>query len=135
MRYSFNLLQEEGKAYIEIIVEPSTVPISFRGSYYWRSGSVKQELRGHALTDFLMKKMGATWDRIVEEDARVEDIDEASIESFKKDASKAGRLPDLSGLSVEDILRKLGLFTRQGLTRALLCSSVKIQESSIQICL
>ena len=53
-----NLLHENGKLYLEIIVEPSTVPISLRGSYYWRSGSVKQELKGHALTDFLLKKWG-----------------------------------------------------------------------------
>lgn len=44
---NINLLHEDGKAYLEIIVEPSTVPISMRGSYYWRSGSVKQELKGH----------------------------------------------------------------------------------------
>jgi predicted HTH transcriptional regulator len=55
-----NLLEEDGNAYLEIIVEPSTVPISLRGSYYWRSGSVKQELKGHALTEFLLKKMGMT---------------------------------------------------------------------------
>ena len=77
------------RAYIEIIVEPCTVPISFRGSYYWRSGSVKQELKGHALTDFLLKKMGMTWDRVVEDDARLDDIDEASLETFKKDAFKS----------------------------------------------
>ncbi len=34
-----NLLHEGGKAYLEIVIEPSTVPISLRGSYYWRSGS------------------------------------------------------------------------------------------------
>jgi len=36
-----NLLQENGKAFLGIIVESSTVPISLRGSYYWRSGAVK----------------------------------------------------------------------------------------------
>ena len=29
-----NLLEEDGKAYIEIIIETSTVPISLRGSHY-----------------------------------------------------------------------------------------------------
>ncbi|MFA6817209.1 MAG: ATP-binding protein, partial [Lentisphaeria bacterium] len=64
-----NLLEEDGKNFLEIVVEPSTVPISLRGSYYWRSGSVKQELKGHALTEFLLKKMGKTWDRLIEENA------------------------------------------------------------------
>lgn len=115
-----NLLHEDGKAYLEFIVEPSTVPISLRGSYYWRSGSVKQELKGHALTDFLLKKMGMTWDRVVEEKATLDDIDEATIELFKKEAVTAGRLPDVSNLSTKDLLKKLRLLTRDGLTNAAL---------------
>ncbi len=99
-----NLLHEEGKAYLEIIVEPSTVPISLRGSYYWRSGSVKQELKGHALTEFLLKKMGMTWDHVINEKASLEDIDEVTIELFKKKAVTAGRLPDISDLSTRDLL-------------------------------
>ena len=113
-----NLQEEDGKAYLEIIVEASTVPISLRGSYYWRSGSVKQELKGHALTEFLLKKMGMTWDRVVEEKATLDDIDDATIELFKKEAVTAGRLPDISGLSPEELLKKLHLLTGEGLTNA-----------------
>jgi ATP-dependent DNA helicase RecG len=113
-----NLLEEDGNAYLEIIVEPSTVPISLRGSYYWRSGSVKQELKGHALTEFLLKKMGMTWDQIIQERATLEDIDDATIEMFKKEAVTAGRLPDISGLSTKELLKKLHLLTDEGLTNA-----------------
>ena len=115
-----NLLNEDGKDYLEIIVEPSTVPISLRGSYYWRSGSVKQELKGHALTDFLLKKMGMTWDRVVEEKATLDDIDDATIDLFKMEAATAGRLPDIAHLATEDLLKKLRLLTRDGLTNAAL---------------
>ena len=113
-----NLLEEDGKTYLEIIVEASTVPISLRGSYYWRSGSVKQELKGHALTEFLLKKMGITWDRVVEEKETLDDIDNATIEIFKKEAVTAGRLPDISGLSTKELLKKLRLLTKDGLTHA-----------------
>ncbi|MBI9094923.1 MAG: putative DNA binding domain-containing protein [Sphaerochaeta sp.] len=113
-----NLLHEYGKAYLEIIVEPSTVPIPLRGSYYWRSGSVKQELKGNALTEFLLKKIGMTWDRIVEENATLEDIDDVTIELFKKEAVKAGRLSDISDLSTKELLKKLRLLTEKGLTKA-----------------
>ncbi len=113
-----NLLEENGKTCLEIIIEPSTVPISLRGSYYWRSGSVKQELKGHALTDFLLKKMGMTWDRMVEEKATLDDIDDATIGLFKKEAVTAGRLPDLAGLSNKALLKKLRLLTKEGLTHA-----------------
>ena len=117
---SVNLLNEHGKDYLEIVVDPSTVPVSLRGSYYWRSGSVKQELKGHALTNFLLKKVGITWDRLIEERATLDDIDESSIAHFRRDAATAGRLPDISQLSVEEILTKLRLLTREGLTNAAL---------------
>jgi ATP-dependent DNA helicase RecG len=38
-----NLHQDESKYYLEINVQPSTVPISYHGSYHFRSGSTKQE--------------------------------------------------------------------------------------------
>lgn len=112
------MLEEDGKTYLEIIVEPSTVPISLRGSYYWRSGSVKQELKGPALTDFLLKKMGMTWDQVIQERATLDDIDEATIALFKKEAVTAGRLPDISHLSTKELLKKLHLLTDKGLTNA-----------------
>ena len=114
------LREEGGLSYLEIIVEASNVPISLRGVYYWRSGSVKQELKGNALNDFLLKKMGLTWDRVIEAQATIEDIDPRAIERFKTDAAKAGRLPDLSDLSITEILKKLRLITREGITRAAL---------------
>jgi predicted HTH transcriptional regulator len=40
-----NLLEKNSKKYIEIIISPSSVPISYKGSYYYRSGSTKQELK------------------------------------------------------------------------------------------
>lgn len=103
---------------LEIIVEPSTVPISLRGSYYWRSGSVKQELKGHALTEFLLKKMGMTWDRMVAEKATLNDIDKETVELFKKEAVSAGRLPDISRLDTKELLKKLHLLIEDGLTNA-----------------
>src|SRR5574344_1654113 len=41
-----NLLKDEvsKKDFIEIVVQPYSVPISIRGRYFYRSGSVKHEL-------------------------------------------------------------------------------------------
>ena len=61
-----NLLQEDGKHYIEIIVQPYSVPISLRGRYYYRSGRVKQELTGTSLNEFLLKRSGLIWDEVTE---------------------------------------------------------------------
>ena len=40
-----NLMQsDEGKDYIEIVVEPSNIPIAYHGQYHFRSGSTKQPM-------------------------------------------------------------------------------------------
>jgi ATP-dependent DNA helicase RecG len=53
-----NLQKKDGKHFIEIIVPVSTVPISYHGVFHYRSGGTKQELKGNALNQFLLKKMG-----------------------------------------------------------------------------
>ena len=84
---------ENKKQYIEIIVKPYEVPISYQGKYYYRSGSTKQELKGNALNDFLLKKAGKTWDDVIEHKAKLEDIDIKAIETFKESAFKSNRMP------------------------------------------
>jgi len=66
-----NLLTKEDLEYIELIVPKSGLPISYHGGFYYRSGSTKQELRGAALHDFLLRKMGKTWDGISQEGASI----------------------------------------------------------------
>ena len=43
---------------IEIVVAPSNMPIAYKGTYHYRSGATKQELKGVALQQFIMQKMG-----------------------------------------------------------------------------
>lgn len=113
-----NLHEEYNKHYIEIITPAYSVPVSLRGRYYYRSGSTKIELTGNALNEFLLKKAGKTWDDVVEEGATISDIDNESLELFLSDAAKSGRLPDVSGLSTEEILDKLRLMDRGNIKRA-----------------
>jgi ATP-dependent DNA helicase RecG len=113
-----NLLQEDDKHFIEIIVPIYSVPISLRGRYYYRSGSVKQELTGAALNEFLLKRAGHTWDDVVEEDASFDDMDEATIKKYLRKAEETGRLPDIDGLSTPELLEKLRLTKNGKLKRA-----------------
>jgi len=113
-----NLLQEEGKHYIEIVVQPYSVPISLRGRYYYRSGSVKQELTGTSLNEFLLKRFGLAWDEVTESRATFDDIDEKAFKAYLVMAKEKDRLPDVEGLSMEDVFNKLRLTKNGELTRA-----------------
>jgi len=113
-----NLLQDGGIHFIEIIVQPYSVPISLRGRYYYRSGSVKHELTGAALNEFLLKRIGHTWDDVIETRATMDDIDEKTVKIFLRKAEEAGRLPDIDGLSTAELLEKLRLMKNGQLKRA-----------------
>ncbi len=109
-----NLLEDAGLFYLEIITHPYIVPISLRGRYYYRSGSTKQELTGTALTDFLLRKSGKSWDEVIEPTASIADIDESSLQSFIAASLKAGRIAEVEGLSTTELLVKLRLTDDNG---------------------
>lgn len=109
-----NLHENKGQYYIEIITLPYTVPISLRGRYYYRSGSTKQELIGTALTDFLLRKSGKTWDEVIEPAATLADIDEQSLKTFIATSLKTGRIAETEGLSTAELFAKLRLTDDNG---------------------
>lgn len=104
-----NLHTENGLYFLEIITQPYAVPISLRGRYYYRSGSTKQELIGAALTDYLLRKSGKTWDEVTEPTATLDDIDDASLKSYIAASLRAGRIADVEGISKADLIAKLRL--------------------------
>lgn len=53
-----------------------------------RSGSTKQELTGIALQQFILKKMGRTWDDVGNERATIEDIDCVAIDYFPREVDE-----------------------------------------------
>jgi len=109
-----NLHEEKGLYWLEIITQPYAVPISLRGRYYYRSGSTKQELIGAALTDYLLRKSGKTWDEVSEPTATLDDIDDASLKSYIAASLHAGRIADVEGLSKADLIAKLRLTDDNG---------------------
>lgn len=109
-----NLHDEKGLYYLEIITQPYAVPISLRGRYYYRSGSTKQELIGAALTDYLLRKSGKTWDEVTEPTATLDDIDDASLKSYIAASLHAGRIADVEGLSKAELIAKLRLTDDNG---------------------
>ncbi len=115
---SIQLLSANGHDTLEIRVAASTVPISLRGRYYQRNGSVTKELQGTSLNEFLLHKCGLTWDAVIEDRASFDDIDPAAIQRFLADARKTDRLPDSDRLPIPELLEKLGLAENGRLKRA-----------------
>lgn len=113
-----NLLEEEGRRYIEIITPPYSIPISLRGRYYYRSGSTKHEMTGASLNEFLLKKIGKTWDDAIEPRASFEDIDKQTVELFIQESEASGRLPESKGFSTFQLFEKLRLLENGKLKRA-----------------
>ena len=113
-----NLQSEKDKYFLEIVVPRFDVPISVRGKYYVRTGSTLQELKGLALNEFILKRTGKTWDDIPEQRAFVEDIDEAIVKQFLKDARIAKRIDVENDINLQDLLEKLRLFEDGQLKRA-----------------
>lgn len=110
-----NLHSNDGKYYIEIDVPVSTVPISFHGIYHYRSGSTKQELKGIALQNWLLKKMGKHWEDIPVPSATLDDLDESTIQRFLKKAIEKERIPaDAANNNITILLEKLNLITKDG---------------------
>ncbi len=113
-----NLLQMDGLNYIEIITQPQSVAISYRGKYYQRVGTTNLELNGNRLNEFLLKKSGKIWDDVIEDRATEKDIDEEGIKKFIAIAEKTNRLPDVTGLTNFEILEKLRLTEGEKYKRA-----------------
>ena len=110
-----NLHKADGREYIEIVVSPSNVPIAFKGQYHYRSGSTKQELKGVALQQFLLKKMGLSWDDMPVPYATMEDIDRSAIDYFLRRSISSERMDEEEqNASTEDVLRNLDLITPEG---------------------
>ena len=114
-----NLLEEDGKEYIEIIVPSYPIGISYKGVYHYRSGSTKQQLTGPALEAFLFKKRGVSWDNLPLPVFRMEDVDDGLVERFRQLAAAKGRIDEnLLREPKEILLEKLHLKSGEALTNA-----------------
>lgn len=110
-----NLLKKENKYCIEINVPTSTVPVSFHGIYHYRSGSTKQELKGAALREFLLKKMGKSWEALACEGATIDDLNIPTIKNFVTMAVTENRIPKAAlKENPIQILKRVDLITPEG---------------------
>lgn len=114
-----NLKKRAGREYLEIVIPAYTNPISYRGEFYYRSGSTNQALKGASLERFLLRKQGRTWDGSPAPGYRVSDLSRQALKTFRNRAAKSGRIPaELLTEPDKVLLDKLRLFDRGYLKRA-----------------
>jgi len=89
-----NLHQTERDPFIEIVVEPYPFPVNYKGQFHYRSGSTKQELKGQALTKFLLRKQGKRWDSVPIPNISVSELDQKTFDFFRRRALKSKRIEE-----------------------------------------
>lgn len=114
-----NLYTEHGLDYIEIVVNPNPYPVSYYGEYHYRTGSTKQQLKGQALNQFLLRKTGITWDSAPIQGVTVQDLRNDSFDIFREQAVLSKRM-DKKELDAtnEQLLDSLNLLDNGMLKRA-----------------
>lgn len=112
---NIDLHQEQDKEYISIIVAQQSMPIAYKGKYYYRTGSTLQEFTGIALQDFLLSKGEQTWDNIPVPNTSMDDIDLESVEGFVRRSIRFSRMPSSAlSQSPKHILNNLHLLAKDG---------------------
>lgn len=127
-----NLLKKDNLNYLEVVVEPYPAPISYKGHFYYRSGSTVQDLSGPALEKFLLDKKGQKWDGAIAHRFTFDDIDKDSVELFRKKARRSGRIPEEDLLEPDnELIATLKLTEDKQLKRAAIISFGKDPESLV----
>ena len=113
------ILEEDKKEYLKISIGSYNSPISYKGKYYLRSGSNNLEVTGVELTEFMLKKVGKTWDGFPYPNITVDDLDISAFRRFRQKARSSKRLSeeDLQ-ISDKELLRRLDLYEGDFLTVA-----------------
>ena len=127
-----NLRTENNKYFIEIKVPSYSTPISFKGYFYYRSGSTIQNLKGPALEKFLLSKMGKKWDGVIAHGFSMDDLSHEAIELFRKKTRRSKRVPEEDiNETDENLLTAMGLLSSNELKRAAVIAFGKEPEKLI----
>lgn len=105
-----NLKKRAGREYLEIVIPAYTNPISYRGEFYYRSGSTNQAMKGASLERFLLRKQGRTWDSVAALHVSIRDLSRPAIATFRLLAKQGLRHDStVQREPVPSLIEKLGL--------------------------
>lgn len=112
-----SLEREKGNPILRIKVNKSNILISYNGKYYERIGNTTREMNSERLKDFFLRTK--SWDTMIIEDVRFEDIDKESVKKFIRIARENGRLTIFDENSnIKNIFEHLKLSNKGKLTNA-----------------
>jgi len=104
---------ENRKRYIVVTVKPYPSPVTYRGRYYCRSGSTTQELTGSALEEFMLRKLGKTWDGVPVPYVKESEFNRDAFMLFRKKALESTRLTE-GDLEIDDAALLSNLMLTEG---------------------
>ena len=115
-----SLQENKDGEYIRIDVPAYRHLVSYRGHYYYRTGSTTQELKGAALERMMLRRQRISWDSIPVPTVSIDDLSDHAFDLFRqKSVAKKREGKNILSDSKETILRNLQLITEDGhLTRA-----------------
>lgn len=114
-----NLHEDNEKQYVEIVVDQYPYPVSYKGQYFIRSGSTKQELKGAALDTFLLRRQGRHWDGVPVPYVKIRDLQQPVLKFFRTCAHGSKRLSeDVLNEPDSALIEKLHLIDGNHLKRA-----------------
>ena len=106
---------EKNNEYIIINVPQSSVPISYHGRYYIRSGATVQELKASELQSFILRKLGKTYDELPAEYATIDHINPETVQHFVKKSIHYNRIAiDAQNDNLLSVLKNLKLIDAGG---------------------
>ena len=114
-----NLKIESEREYLQIVVEPYSNTISYKGEFHYRTGSTNQILRGAALSRFLLQRYGRRWDDVPLPGVSLNDLDARTLDEFRSRAAGSGRVDeDIIDDPDTGVIEKLRLREGEYLKRA-----------------
>ena len=114
-----DLKSEPGRDCPEAVAQPHPGPISYKGEFHYPGGSTKQVPSGAALSRFLLARYGRSWDDAPLPGIGLKDVDDRTIDRFRRRAVASGRLPpEVLGEPVENLIENLSLRDGACLKRA-----------------
>ena len=114
-----NLLYKGELEYLQIIVDKYPSLISFRGKYYYRSGSTMREITGKELERALLKTQGRTWDGVP--------LPKLSVSDLKQDAIQ---LCSGLGVSANASEKRIPVLAINRMSQSKLISELKSRSSN-----